>query len=464
MTPDRIWLGRLAPDVRRQIRDALAPLGWNVREAPCYETASSLTPVGDLGILILEAPSKVEPIPSPTMPTLWVVPSGEILPRNREDPPQEYLFLPATAEEIVLRVGRLAASAFRSAEQRRLSRMAEIEVERRKGIVGAIAHDLTSPLTAAIEYLELLLDGTLGPVTPQQRSILSEAQGASRRVTERLGEILDATRTENGIPMEIDPEKVELKEILGPFQQQVPCLLMEKEQRLTVRLEPNLAPILGDRRRLGQALHHLVDNAARYSPHGTSIQIDVFRDPEMTGFVQIAVSDSGRGFSIDRFTSGLDRIADRGADPPVGKRLGIGLILTRAIVEAHGGELLRRYRPHGGSSVRIRLPIWGSRTASIAGTQARLSSNRSIPDDAWLCRASGRHEVASIGPSQRWAVLSPGELLLISPDPPKRVTRLGRVSEFRTTGALLAALVPRMRWRVIGSARGREVSCKDERS
>ena len=142
-----------------------------------------------MGILILEASPDSSPPVNPPLPTLWVLPPSASLPPMDGDGIEEFVRLPVSREDIVRRVLGLVRSSRRARALERLEREAAKHPEQLRGIVTTIAHDLSSPLTAIIEYIELLLDGTIGSPTPEQQKLLAAAQQTARGLGERIGEI-----------------------------------------------------------------------------------------------------------------------------------------------------------------------------------------------------------------------------------------------------------------------------------
>ena len=120
-------------------------------------------------------------------------------------------------------------------------------------------------------------------------------------------------------------------------------------REVVVNIDPALPPVSGDERALAEALYNLVDNAAKYSPDGSTIRIS---GAKAAGAVRIEVEDEGKGVRA----SERDRIFEKfhRGDKSV-KGFGLGLAIVRGIVEAHGGRVFVEDGDHGGSRFVIEL-------------------------------------------------------------------------------------------------------------
>jgi hypothetical protein len=285
-----------------------------------------------------------------------------------------------------------------------------------------------------------------------QRTLLFEAQSAARRVVEMVEGIVDANRAEIGSPIEAELRRMELGTLFSTIQETAVPLLREKQQTLVIQLERETPALCGDPIRLEQALRHLLENAHRFSPPGTRIEIMASADAEMTGFVRIGVVDAGSGINPEEVIERFDPFAPLGSLGPGRARVRVGLALGQAVAHALGGEIAAAPRPAGGTEISLRVPAWGSRAARIAQAQSLLTSSEDVSRAAWLHRACGASELKALGSQRPWRVLSPGEFLILNEDPVPGITLLGRVSDLREPGALTDVLQPKMRLTVLGGS------------
>ena len=409
------------------------------RDAPAGP-AEGTTPEGGIEVLAIEAPDySVEPTAT-QMPTLWLVPPAGVVPRTAGAGPHEFIRLPAPGEELTARLLALVGAAQRERELRRSEQEAARAVDRRRGMVLTLAHQIGSPLSALLETLEMLADGSAGTITSHQREIVQLGQSAARHVGERLEEMVDAARTEAGIAIEMRLAETDLRPILQDLQDWAIPRLRGKGQRLAVQMSEPAPMVCSDRVRLAQALRHLVENANRFTPPGGNIEIGVAFDPDRTGFVRVTVADDGPGIEPGRRERLFEPFAPPSGVDLEGAPFGIGLVLARAIATVSGGSIGIVEGDGPGTAIALSLPAWGTRAARIAEVQARLAAPDALPGSFWVCRLCGSPDVP---PGPGWP-LSRGEAILVSEAPPSEFHRLGRVREFREPGSLARALQPRL--------------------
>jgi signal transduction histidine kinase len=448
MRPNCVWLAHLSPGNARFIRNVLEPLGWPIRELPSAGPAEASTPEGAIEVLAIEAPDSSADPTATDMPTLWLLSPADVVPRTAGVGPHEFIHLPAPGEELTARLLALVRAAQREREIRRSEQEAARAVERRRGMVLTLAHRIGSPLSALIESLEMLADGSAGTITPHQREIVLLGRTAAQHVGERLEEMIDAARAEAGIAIEMRLAETDLRPILQDLQDWAIPRFRGKGQRLAVQISSRAPKVCSDRVRLEQALRHLVENANRFTPPGGSIEIGVAEDPDRTGFVRITVADDGPGIDPCRREGLFEPFAPPpGADPEEAP-FGIGLVLARAIATISGGSIGFVEGDGPGTAIALSLPAWGSRAARIAEVQARLTAPEGLPGSSWVCRRCGAPDLP---PGLGWT-LSRGEVILVSEAPPREFHRLGRVREFREPGSLARALQPRLVCRSLATA------------
>ena len=270
----------------------------------------------------------------------------QILPREPAGlPPGNWELLKVFAVQIALALERL-----RWLEEARKAQI-ESETERmRSTLLGAIGHDLRTPLAAIHGAAgSLLLPGDVTDST--RRDLLTMIQDESERLAHLLGNILDLTRLESGA-IQIQKEWQPLEEVIGSALGR-----MEKRQGiLPVRVELpealSLVPL--DAVLIEQLLVNLLTNAQRHAP-GQEMELRAWNEP---GWVHLEVADRGPGIP-----SGFqDRIFDKFFRLPGAREggVGLGLAICRAIVQAHGGKIHAENRPGGGSRFRVALPLDGT--------------------------------------------------------------------------------------------------------
>lgn len=226
------------------------------------------------------------------------------------------------------------------------------ETERlRTALLSSISHDLRTPLASIIGAVTSLLD-TVTYGEAARRDLLLTIQEEAERLNRFVGNLLDMTRLESGA-LELHREWVEIGDVIGAALGRLAQAL--GQHRVSVDIDPDLPLLWLDFVLIEQVLVNLLDNAARYSPAGTTIHIRARRQEDS---VIIEVADEGVGVPPDD----LERIFDKFYRLHKGDRqsagIGLGLSICRGIVEAHGGRIAARSAGTGrGTSLIVTFPL-----------------------------------------------------------------------------------------------------------
>jgi len=218
--------------------------------------------------------------------------------------------------------------------------------------ISAVTHELRTPLVSIKGYLDLILEGKLGTVPKEIRSSLEVVKRNAGRLTQLTDDLLDLRRLESG-SFQLNPEPVSLRTILSDCISEIVPFLNEKEQRLHVDMVTGPIWIHADPLRLTQALANLLSNACKFAPKHGEIKIKVNEEAEK---IRIQISDNGIGIRKED----LDRVFQPFAaiqKPSHVKGTGLGLGLTKGLVEAHGGRIWAESAGEGkGSTFTFTLP------------------------------------------------------------------------------------------------------------
>ncbi len=224
-------------------------------------------------------------------------------------------------------------------------------------LLATVSHELRTPLTSIKGALSVLL--TEDPPAPEVRAeFLGIAHQNVGRVMRLIGNFLNLTQLEAGqIGLSLRP--LDLAEVLAASVEQVRGLAAER--RVSVQVEPFAAPVplTGDPERLESVFINLLDNAVKFSPEGADVAVRVQADPQ---WVTVHVRDRGPGIPPDEVPRVFERFF-RGS-PAVTRQLpgsGLGLHISKVIVEAHGGRIGVESRLTEGSTFTVSLPRGGSR-------------------------------------------------------------------------------------------------------
>ena len=279
-----------------------------------------------------------------------------VLPEATEGlPPRTWELLQVFAVQIALALERL-----RWLEEARRAQV-ENETERlRSTLLGAIGHDLRTPLAAIHGAASsLLLPGAIPEAT--RRDLLTMIQEESERLAQLLGNLLDLTRLESGT-LQVQKEWQPLEEVVG-------AALGRMERRLgalpvQVELPEDLPLAPFDAALIEQVLINLLANAQRHAP-GQAVALRAWPEP---GWLHLEVADCGPGIPGDFQERVFDKFFRL---PSAGEGgVGLGLAICRAILQAHGGTIHAEDRPGGGTVIHLALPMEGTPPLPPEGTEA----------------------------------------------------------------------------------------------
>ena len=242
----------------------------------------------------------------------------------------------------------VAASFADITEQRRAERLKE-------EFFALVSHELRTPLTSIAGYLELVMDPDESELDPQQARFLGVVERNAKRLQRLVGDLLFVAQFEAG-KLSLDTAPTQIEDVAAEAVESA----RPKADELGIELRLNAEPVAacsGDAGRLGQALDNLISNALKFTPAGGRVDVRVL---DRRDRVAIEVADTGLGISeadqrrlFERFyrtSSAMDN-----AIPGVG----LGLSISRAIVEGHGGRIAVASQEGRGTTFTIEIPFQG---------------------------------------------------------------------------------------------------------
>jgi signal transduction histidine kinase/ActR/RegA family two-component response regulator/putative methionine-R-sulfoxide reductase with GAF domain len=231
----------------------------------------------------------------------------------------------------------------------------EVEVDRIKSeFVSMVSHELRTPMTSIKGYIDLLYSGMAGPITDPQKGFLQTVKNNADRLTVLVNSLLDISRLDTGV-IRLNLASVNPLEVITNVIAELQPRLNEREQTVHVLATPPLPRVRADPERVVQILANLVDNAVKYTPHGGQVTLDA---QEMEGFLHLHVTDTGIGISQEDQEKLFSRFfrAESALSSGVGG-VGLGLYITRSLVELHGGEIWVSSNLDQGSTFSFSLPL-----------------------------------------------------------------------------------------------------------
>ena len=312
------------------------PIVWSQSKAAVAQREASFTELSD----IFDAP----PAAGIIMPLLA---RGQLLGvlglyREKGSYDNNDLFL---AEELARR-GAIAL------DNARLYDLVNVGIRARDDMIGIVSHDLRNPVNAVKMLTGVMLDRRgQEPLSTEMGNYASVIRQAAEQMDELIQDLLDVTRVEAG-KLAVTLKSVNTEEILSDILRTLAPVAAEKKIALRLNAPDDLPNVLADRERFSQAISNLVGNAVKFSQPGGEITVRVaVLDKEFL----FSVSDKGQGMTAEQLSHAFDRFWQSSRTDRQGA--GLGLAITKGIVDAHGGRIWAESSPGAGSTFYFTLPI-----------------------------------------------------------------------------------------------------------
>jgi NtrC-family two-component system sensor histidine kinase KinB len=226
------------------------------------------------------------------------------------------------------------------------------EIDRLKSeFIATASHELRTPLTSLEMGVHLLLEGSAGELSAKQHELLAMCRDDTLRLDKLVKDLLELSRIESGegVPQLAPvPARELVLDAVEPLRRRIDA----KGLALRVDIPEGLPPMAADRGKVERVITNLVTNAIRATDAGGAIDITAAR---RAGFVAISVRDTGRGIPHDY----LARVFEPFVQVPNASAggAGLGLSISRRIVQAHGGQITVRSEPGQGTTFTFTLPV-----------------------------------------------------------------------------------------------------------
>jgi signal transduction histidine kinase len=251
-------------------------------------------------------------------------------------------------------IGRLARRVNDTSDElQRVYRELELASEQKSQFVTNMSHELRTPLNAIIGFSEVLHEQMFGELNERQLAYVNDVLEAGRHLLSLINDVLDLAKIEAG-KMELELSQVALPELLRS------ALSMHSERasrgglELTVSTEPDEITIAADERRVRQIVFNLLSNAIKFTPAGGKVDVAARLDD---GEVDIAVADTGPGISAEDLDTIFEEFEQAGDGRQAEEGTGLGLPLSRKLVELHGGRIWVDSEAGRGSTFHFTLPV-----------------------------------------------------------------------------------------------------------
>ncbi|HLX64621.1 MAG TPA: HAMP domain-containing sensor histidine kinase [Planctomycetota bacterium] len=237
-----------------------------------------------------------------------------------------------------------------NASNERLSELDRLKTE----FMANVTHELKSPLVTAMGYNDRMLGGHLGPVSEKQKQSLEVSKRNLTRLRNLISEIMDFSRLEAGVAM-FDLVPTRLDAVAGAAVENLALKAAERKVSLITEFPTGGATVLGDPQKLLQVVVNLVDNAIKFSHEGGKIIVSIASEGKTHW--KLKVADEGCGIPAEAIPKLFERFQQvDGSRARNYEGVGLGLVVVKKIIEAHGGRVWIESRVGVGTTLHVELP------------------------------------------------------------------------------------------------------------
>jgi two-component system, NarL family, sensor histidine kinase BarA len=224
-----------------------------------------------------------------------------------------------------------------------------------------ISHDLRTPLTAVITHAEILRDGILGDLSPQQLESVRGIISGGRQLLNQVGEILTYARGAAN-QLTLVPTRFAIRDVLEQVSTLNESLLKKKLLSLSVESDPSLPRIMADREKIAHVVGNLLGNAIEFTPSGGRVWVRASRrSSDGPATLLVEVGDTGLGIAREHHELVFREFAQVDSTPSRAHHgTGLGLTIARKLVELHGGRIWLESELGTGSRFFFTIPIEAS--------------------------------------------------------------------------------------------------------
>jgi PAS domain S-box-containing protein len=218
-----------------------------------------------------------------------------------------------------------------------------------------MSHELRTPLNGIIGFAEFLVDGKPGMVNPKQKEYLQDILNSGRHLLQLISDILDLTKVGSG-KMELYPERFSIRKAIEEICALSGPIALKNAIQINVKVAPNLGEAMIDQQKFKQILYNLLSNAIKFNHDGG--KVEVVAEPHGTSRFKLLVHDNGIGVKsedLGRLFNQFEQLESHTSRHYEGT--GLGLALTRKIVELQGGIISVESEFGKGSDFTVVLPL-----------------------------------------------------------------------------------------------------------
>ena len=218
-----------------------------------------------------------------------------------------------------------------------------------------IIHDLRSPLTNVMAVVAMMEDGLFGPINDEQKKWLAKIESSTRNLADFVSNFLDLSKLEAG-RLDLTKQEMDLRLLLQNCIDNYSLLAQGRKIVLKTNISPNLSRIQADPLRLDQVLNNLLSNAVKFSREGGEVELGAAQEDGTT--VKVWVRDTGVGIASREIGQIFQKYRQAAsAKSSKDKGTGLGLVICKMIVEAHGGTIWVESEEGRGTTFTFSLPV-----------------------------------------------------------------------------------------------------------
>ncbi len=222
----------------------------------------------------------------------------------------------------------------------------------RDTVLANVSHEFRTPLAAQLASIELLREGLKTAPQEQLEELVLSLERGTLRLTRLIDNLLESVRIESG-QLDVRRQSIEIGDVVDDARVLVEALLRQRRQPLEVDVPAGLE-LQGDGTRLTQVFVNLIANASKFAPEGAPIRVGAVSEG---GVVSAWVEDSGPGLPEGDTVGIFERFKRGGSQEPEPGGLGLGLWISRSIVERHGGSITAGRTSEGRTRFTLTLPV-----------------------------------------------------------------------------------------------------------